>query len=683
MHASEQLPLKKNTEELKQIAKDESLKVLVTPMWAWNAILKDIHGTMGQNVVAVSLYQVFAFAELYFCSTSKINEKNFMEEIKEKHKFPFSSIGRFQTRYNGYSLLLYLLYRKDWRDTCFVFDSGFSESIISRLRDEGCVCLQDKAGSDEGAAFDSLLRFVTLSMPSGTKFYGEDEDFLGMKHFLSCDICIIEDRWNADYEKQTIIDFSDIGVEYITNGYDNHVKNILVTEEPRMLPNALRNKAICVRANEMWNNQSASEQERILRILGISESTLLQSWKWGYQYKENKFVNALHFYVEEWNKGLYEYKWKTVKEKYHVIRVFEFVIDVLGETIFRFFDIIHDESLNDSKSLNVFLPRHHWLPKICNIELINLLRQSIYIPSPDELPFWVYVYKRHPDELDLSHIDKYVWGRGPATYKVDPYVHKFTFSNEQKKSAEKRLKEMCITKPFVCFMARSTIYNREIVGDFRTAYDFRNMNFDDYGLAIEYLKEQGITSIRMGRGEERKVSTVTYVNYAGLYADDFMDLYLTSHCKFIISNNTGFMAFGGLFHIPLLIVNCSLMFFAWEGSQNTKMDQFVPRKYYDTKKEKYLSLREMFFAEQRCYDNGFYYEREGIRFLDNTSDEIRIATQEFLDRLEGRWVDTELDKENYRRYKEIYDELMQHPFGVSLPLRPSATYLRANPYLLE
>ncbi len=681
--------LQRDIVRLKELSSDKSLKILVTPMWAWEAIRRDVEKVMGADVAVLPLYQVFAFAELEMGSAVGDNEREFLRKLRETRQFPFPAIGHFPIQHKGYSLLLYLLYNKNWKDTCFIFDSAFSQEIIESLRAMGCICFQDRPGSDEGAAFDCLLRYIVAFMPPKTKYYGEDHNFLGMKHFLHCEIHVIEDRWGADYEAKDWYDFTDLGTNYLTRGFDDRVKELLVTEEVRTLPQELRQKATSIYVKAMWEQKSEEEKQEILSVFGTTEKGILESWKWGnskYEsnfFRENKFLNGLRLFVEEYDKNKFEERWAQLKTKYKSIRVFKFCCDVLGDSLLLYHYIIHNEALNDPNILNVFLPFMDQLSQIHNKAVIDILRQTIYIPEADDLPFWSYVYKRHLNELDVSRIDYYGYVGNGLTYEVAPYDHPFIFSEAQEKATLTRIKDMQITQPFACFVARSSLYYGRTVGKETDTYSFRNMEFRDYFLTGDFLKEKGIYPIRMGRSEDPIKEKHSFVDYAGNYANDYLDVYLTSHCKFIVCNSTGFFMFASLFHIPILMVNVAPWSFGLQNCQYTLFDLFIPQKYYDTKKGRRLSFREMIPIEKECRANGAYYERKGIQFERNSPEEIRMATAELLDRIEGRWKDSEVDIENYRRYREIYNEYMKHPHGVPIPYRPSATYLRANPYLLD
>ena len=149
------------------------------------------------------------------------------------------------------------------------------------------------------------------------------------------------------------------------------------------------------------------------------------------------------------------------------------------------------------------------------------------------------------------------------------------------------------------------------------------------------------------------------IDYAGCYADDFRDLYVVSESMFMIVNACGMFSLASFFLKPLLMVNAVPITFGLSGIQYTEMDLYIPKKYYDISKKRYLSLREMIQVEQECSIWGEKYEKKGIKFIDNTPEEIAAAAQEMVERLTGKWQDNEEDKENYNRYMGIYQEMRE------------------------
>ena len=166
-----------------------------------------------------------------------------------------------------------------------------------------------------------------------------------------------------------------------------------------------------------------------------------------------------------------------------------------------------------------------------------------------------------------------------------------------------------------------------------------------------------------------------------------MDVLVISGAKGFVSPLSGINCLAMMFGIPILTVNAVAISHEAGGMRYTDCDIYLPKKYYDTKKERFLSLREMFEFERNIRNYKYYYDAAGIELIDNTEDEIADAVDEFIQRIDGVWQDSYEDTLNYQKYREIYDRESLLSFkagrGASLPARISTVFLRNNKYLLE
>ena len=217
-----------------------------------------------------------------------------------------------------------------------------------------------------------------------------------------------------------------------------------------------------------------------------------------------------------------------------------------------------------------------------------------------------------------------------------PYGHDFKFSKEQEKKGKKFLHKVGIERKYACFFSRDGGYNlntakeNAIKENEMKDYAYRNMKFEDYKPTIDYLAGQGIAGVKMGRGAKPMVPLNNCVDYAGLYADDFLDLYLSAHCQFFITANSGSYLLGSMFNIPMLQVNVTAISYCMGASPYTDLDLYIPKKYYDTNRKKFLSLLEIAEVEAKCMIWGRNYANLGIEFVNNTPQEILEAVVEFL-----------------------------------------------------
>ncbi len=390
----------------------------------------------------------------------------------------------------------------------------------------------------------------------------------------------------------------------------------------------------------------------------------------------------------------YEPKWMELTGKYGQLSLFRLDLSGIGETVPRMHAVVEDSAFCSSDEFRVFIPDLRQDKRICNTEILHLIK-DIYIVDRKEIKFWKWVLENHFSEINTKDYNKYLY-RGhkqPQLFKE----RLFTFSKEQVKMGETKLMKMKIKDPFVCMINRSSNYVKSTVSNIPyrdyniRAHEYRNSDFGEYSSTIQFLKRNGILTVRMGRGEEPIPPIDNCIDYAGLYADDFMDFYLLSKCKFMISTTTGIFTVAAAFGKPILMVNVvGAISFGFGGMKYIQNDLYIPKKYYDNHRKAYLSLKEIAQIEQLALNEGMAYEKNGIKFTDNTKEEILDATEEMLLRLEGQWQDTEEDIKYYDKYKQLIKEInilskgnKKNWLGEGIPYRISARYLRNNLYLLD
>lgn len=407
-------------------------------------------------------------------------------------------------------------------------------------------------------------------------------------------------------------------------------------------------------------------------------------------FKNRKVVDSLYCFKELFREDEYEEAWMKLKEKYRNIFIYELRVEAIGEFIQRSFMAFNTCEMDENKDLRVFIPQTDTgtaVRRISNKFLVKLIGRKIHVVQEKEISFWAYVLRIHQEDIDISQYDRFSSRNSFPTYKISKENAIDYFTSAEIQQGDILLEKIGLNKPYVCFAARTAAYNNKTVGhDFD--YSARNMKFEDYEMAIKYLYQQNIVAVKMGRCESPMKTMENCIDYAGLYADDFNDLYIASRCEFFVASPSGIMFMATLFSKPILVVN-SMPYCGYGGTPYTVNDLYIPRKYYDVKKKRYLSLREAVKLDLQCLVWTGRYEKMGIQLIDNTPEEIMTAIQEMLERLSGRWHDTVEDKKNYERYMEIYHQMeietVDNPdnwMGGLIPCRIASSYLRNNLYLL-
>lgn len=377
----------------------------------------------------------------------------------------------------------------------------------------------------------------------------------------------------------------------------------------------------------------------------------------------------------------FEKRWSELRKKYRNIKVYRIEASAIGELMTRYFEIVETYS-EHPEELAVFLPWLDCTDRICNLRLIEELREKIYIPKGEDLLFWDYIYRNHKDELDCETERKYARRYNFGVYKKQLYESEFCFKDE---SADKKMQDMGIGKEFVCFAARTPKYNWSAGGK---EMALRNTEFEDYIPAIHSLKRKDILAVRMGREEEKIEKIDNLIDYAGSYYDEYMDLYLASKCKALVCTSSGICVLAMMFSVPCLFVHALWSTMGGGGMRCTDADIVLPRKYFDRKNGRYLSYREMYEVDKKTFGNTEMFQYLDIEPQKNTKEEIAEALEELLARIDGQWVDTEEDLDLVRQYQVIYNEIcaeIRTSKEFSLPIlgRISTTYLRRNRYLID
>lgn len=475
-----------------------------------------------------------------------------------------------------------------------------------------------------------------------------------------------------DLEKENSI------VAFADNNTQKQGEKILGVEvvKPEEIPELFCDRVYVTSKNGYW----VIRQQ--LKELGIN-SDMIELYE-----SKSSADKALNYLLDSscaYGKEEFEKKWQSIRRDYEKVNVYALVSDAIGEMIARYLWILDEQK--ESKELNVFIPITQKTLRLANIALLEQIKKQIYIVEAEDIPFWNYVIYAHEKEINISSIDKYIYRKEAPFYLVNKELIKF--DKKELEEEQKQLNILGVKEPYVCFWSRTSTYNLNTIGR-EFDYDYRNMNFEDYQKTIDYLKEYGITAVRMGRAEKRLDGLNNCVDYAGLNASDFNDLALARKCTFMVCASTGAYLMAYLFRKPLLIVNHVLYSLAGGACGYTGMELFIPKKLYSISMKRFLTLNEIIEIEQECLLWGDNYRRRGIEFINNTPEEICDAVEEMIERINGTWVDTEEDRKAYERYAEIYEKMKirameneRNWMGGPPPFKIAASYLRNNMYLLD
>lgn len=396
------------------------------------------------------------------------------------------------------------------------------------------------------------------------------------------------------------------------------------------------------------------------------------------------------------SKDAFEARWKELKERYSRISLYRCEFVGIGETVPRLFNMLEDLEQEDGDTLYVVLPyfSRNYHGDLCNKRILDIFGSRLHFVNDSNIDFWIYVIARHRDEIDIAEIDRYR-GRKLGLVHVQVGECKIGFSADQIKEAERKMSQMGIDRRFVCILARETNHKKLGWGDdIAKEFSIYTCALDAFRSSVEYLQDQGMQVVRMGKYENEVCDLPGVIDYAGRYHDELMDLYLLSKGKFIVDSG-GLGSIAGFWGIPFLNINLYDFHYGAESAPVTGKDMMLIQKVWSERKQRYLTLRESLDVYYVCELHLSNYEKRGIRLIKNTEEEIYHAVVEMDQRLNGRWVESAEERAAVEKFQEIMDRWKEeHDFvwmrrragwkGYQMcPYRICWSYLKENMYLLD
>jgi len=233
------------------------------------------------------------------------------------------------------------------------------------------------------------------------------------------------------------------------------------------------------------------------------------------------------------------------------------------------------------------------------------------------------------------------------------YKPTIEFNYKEKIEGENYLKKIGFeNKNFFVFASRASSFHNE------TGNSVRNTNINSNNLGVKFLVSKGYKAIRIGRRDITKLnfSDFNIIDYANsVDSSDFLDFYLISKCKFVISAPTGITRMAALFRKPSLVV---------DETNPSDLDRLPDRimlllkKFQNLKTGKIISFQEVYEKKLNYIGDHLELNKLGYKLIDNSEFEIKRATESFFNLLNN---DISLN-ENLQKQKKYWQNVEEH-FG--------------------
>ena len=349
------------------------------------------------------------------------------------------------------------------------------------------------------------------------------------------------------------------------------------------------------------------------------------------------------------------------------------------------------------KYLDLFYMRKY----VCNKQLEKMWRRSLII-----LPAWLLRPLSRVNRFFCLFISSfkeheigYPYGTQDIHNLIDKLPAHISFTPKEELKGKEILKKFGLAKDakFVCLHVRDSGYlNRHIKHEYKDRWqyhNFRDGDIDKYVLAAEELARRGYYVFRMGINvlKPLKSSNPKVIDYANSeMRNDFMDIYLSAKCNFLIAPGSGIDGISVIFRRPIAYVGqVPLGNLACPGNYNNKKTLILTKHHINKKSQKELTISEIFSANVAFALTSDEYKLNDIELEENSPEEIRDFVIEMDERLNGHWRDTSEDLLLQKRFWSIIEDRIKSfedtikrlnfkPIQGEIKLRYGAKFLREN-----
>ncbi|MBA1339401.1 MAG: hypothetical protein FD544_000252 [Pelagibacterales bacterium] len=199
---------------------------------------------------------------------------------------------------------------------------------------------------------------------------------------------------------------------------------------------------------------------------------------------------------------------------------------------------------------------------------------------------------------------------------------------EHELEGSRELKKLKIKKNqwFVTMHIRQMGYKKE--DNRNTSQLHRSPNPKNYIDAIKLITDRGGIVFLMGTNKYNFPKMKNFIIYSeSKIKSELMDIFLAAKSKFSICNSSGFWTISKSFGTPVLLTDSACHTDYLNLSTN---EMYLPRLFKSKKNDKYVNLVKSFSYPLNSLHHDTSFEKIGLEFIENTSQEISDAVQEMI-----------------------------------------------------
>ena len=216
-----------------------------------------------------------------------------------------------------------------------------------------------------------------------------------------------------------------------------------------------------------------------------------------------------------------------------------------------------------------------------------------------------------------------------------------------------------IYKDFVGLHARNNLYVKELVPEDKNYHEFRNFEFEDYKLGIDYLENKKNTIIKLGKtypNEDLSFTKSNIITSRDYNNNDEIDYLINMYSKFNVIGNSGVAGMSSMVRKRILYVNF-IPFNLNNLSYCSPGSVILPKKILDKNFNKYVRFKDNENISDNIHSTFDPYAKKNLEVVNNSAQEILNAIQEMDNLIEN--------KSHYYINDSEYQEEFWKSFGKS------------------
>jgi putative glycosyltransferase (TIGR04372 family) len=213
---------------------------------------------------------------------------------------------------------------------------------------------------------------------------------------------------------------------------------------------------------------------------------------------------------------------------------------------------------------------------------------------------------------------------------------------------------------------------------------FRQAPIEDYFLAVKSITDRGGWVIRMGDPSMTPWPKMGHVfDYAcSSIRKDWLDVFLCGACRFFIGTSSGLYTVAHNFGRPIVQTN----YLPTSSIYLSRQDLFIPKLLFNKTSKIPLTFEEMMQPPvSMAASDGVFASVLGLSPLNNTSKEIMEVVIEMLDKLDGKFQESEEDIYLQKQFNSLTADVgtLIGLKGIPLNCRIGKDFLHRHKDLLE